>query len=334
MSESSSVKTSALIRRVMAGVDRQCCIEGVSMDLYDKLDNLARSRDDMARWEGTRVELCDETLVVGHPTSIGHEIMGHLFTDLCRDGGGQPEGFYNGAQIITGGTTDVRLADGIKVPDYSLYALTANPSSSLSHTLNSYPTVAWEVAYSETERKLARDAARLICFSHGLVQLVVTINITHMQVATKELATVRCSCWEMDLDAFEKAPAKADPSRKINVLSPEGDGTPPKAYRGTVKFGENTYHVRAKETQSCQVYPKPEKDALHILRRHLYREPSEGEEDDVVFAIPTADILRVVLSHEQARASHDEDKARKNFTESDADTLIQALLSKKSRTRE
>lgn len=190
---------------------------------------------------------------------------------------------------------------------------------------------------------------------------MVTINITHVQqekrkrqddgeATTKELATVQCSCWEMDLDAFEKAPAKADPSRKIlNVLSPESQDTSPKAYRGTVKFGENTCHVRAEETHSyqvcwtstipgkddlqcIQVYPKPEKDALPILRRHLYREPSEGEEDEVVFTIPTADILRVILSHEKARASHDEDKARKNFTESDADTLMQALLRKKLRT--
>jgi hypothetical protein len=78
------------------------------------------------------------------------------------------------SNIRLGGSTDVKLTDGIKCPDFSLYE--DHPAKEA--LTKAYPTVVWEVAYSEDEKKLAHDLGRLLVCSHSRVRLAIGIKIT------------------------------------------------------------------------------------------------------------------------------------------------------------
>jgi hypothetical protein len=108
------------------------------------------------------------------------------------------KGSYNDGSITSFGQANIPLSEGTKSPDYALYEVCDNDTTDLR------PTVAWEVGYSEGEKKLALDAARLLCLSHGMVRLVVTIKIAHKRnTQPRELARVTWSHWEVDPDALE-----------------------------------------------------------------------------------------------------------------------------------
>jgi hypothetical protein len=96
-----------------------------------------------------------------------------------------------------GGSADVKLADGVKSPDFSLYE--NERTSGLE--MQSSPTVVWEVAYTEDDRKLARDCARHICGSRGEVLLAIAVDIQHLSPQPgkpRQLESVTCSFWELD----------------------------------------------------------------------------------------------------------------------------------------
>lgn len=69
------------------------------------------------------------------------------------------------------------MADsGAKSPDFSVLDESfsqAHPSSKIAGV----PTVVWEVAYSETEKKLSEDFGQWISMSDGGVQLANGIDI-------------------------------------------------------------------------------------------------------------------------------------------------------------
>lgn len=213
-----------------------------------------------------RVDLRNEQLTVGYPTSIGHEIVTDIFALLSQNGGGYPLQPRGGSTIITGGTSDVRLKNGIKSPDFSLYEKRdVSPTSSHElHHLNSYPTIAWEVAYSEPEKKLSLDAARMICLSHGLIQLVVTINITHTKKRGLEdsdkpkLQKVNCAFWELDIVYSKEIECDDSDDSKVDELVPEPNSgeVSPSAYRAilaAVVPGSKRLQVRAECTETREV---------------------------------------------------------------------------------
>lgn len=70
----------------------------------------------------------------------------------------------------------ITLAEGCKEPDYSIYD-PVDPENPFLYdsSANLYPTIAFEVAYSEKAEKLSRDAARLLLLSNGHIQLVVAL---------------------------------------------------------------------------------------------------------------------------------------------------------------
>ena len=131
-----------------------------------------------------------DKLIVRLPT-FGHEIMAGLFQNLvATDSKGLSLFSYSTGHVRLGGSTDVELEDGIKSPDFSLYE-----QNSLNEEMGP-PTVVWEVAYGEDERKLAHDLARFVACSRGYVQLAIGIKIERGKA--KELKSVKYSFWEMD----------------------------------------------------------------------------------------------------------------------------------------
>jgi hypothetical protein len=90
----------------------------------------------------------------------------------------------------------VTLTEGVTSPDYSLYEWKEGNEHVDSNT---FPTIVWEVAYSELEKKLVLDVARHICLSRGRIRLVVAINFTHYaDTWPRELDTVTWAHWEVD----------------------------------------------------------------------------------------------------------------------------------------
>ena len=55
--------------------------------------------------------------------------------------------------VCLGGSADVDLEDGIKSPDFSLYE--NHPTK--QPLMQAWPTVIWELAYSEDKKQLAHD---------------------------------------------------------------------------------------------------------------------------------------------------------------------------------
>jgi hypothetical protein len=99
--------------------------------------------------------------------------------------------------VHLGGSADVDLEDGVKSPDFSLYEdHPAKPPQT-----QALPTVVWEVAYSEDEKKLAHDLGRYVACSLGRVRLAIGVKIEHdraMAGKPRGLRKVTCAFWEAD----------------------------------------------------------------------------------------------------------------------------------------
>jgi hypothetical protein len=91
------------------------------------------------------------------------------------------------------------MTDGsIKSPDHSMYEVAPKVLGT-----GGWPTVVWEVAFSEDEKKLAHDLGRYITCSGGRVLLAIGIKI-ELDPAPKEpkqpqnLKRVTCTFWETE----------------------------------------------------------------------------------------------------------------------------------------
>ena len=134
-------------------------------------------------------------MIVRYPT-FGHEIISSsLFVWLAQSPGGLPPISGSHSTLRVGGSADVDLVDGIKSPDYSLYE--NHPQKKpLTQAL---PTVVWEVAYNQDEKKLAYDLGRHVTCSLGRVRLAIGVNIEHdrpVKGQPRSLKTVTCAFWE------------------------------------------------------------------------------------------------------------------------------------------
>jgi hypothetical protein len=154
------------------------------------------------------IDFKDNTFIIHYPL-MGHEIISGLFTELQTGGKWHPQSSYNGSYIYEGGSADIKLADGVKSPDYSLYE---SSDKGAQARMESFPTIVWEVAYSENSRKLAQDAARHICGSQGEILLAIAVDV-HV-TPSRELQSMSVAFWELEA-AEEVVKWKGD----FNVLT-------------------------------------------------------------------------------------------------------------------
>jgi hypothetical protein len=138
-------------------------------------------------------------LIVHYPT-FGHEIMSTLFFNVnINDTEGRSLFSIDASLVRLGGTADVDLEDGIKSPDFSLYE--DHPSK--QPLTKAWPTVVWEVAYGEDERKLAEDLGRYVACSLGRVRLAIGVKIDRNPAVPggrqlRSVKKVTCAFWEAD----------------------------------------------------------------------------------------------------------------------------------------
>ena len=139
-----------------------------------------------------------------HYPSLGHEIMNTLFFTInSKDSSGHSlfSTDTNKDAIRLGGSADVEMMDGsIKSPDYSMYEVAPKP-----RITEGWPTVVWEVAYSQDEKRLAYVLGRYVTCSAGMIRLAIGINI-ELDPALQQpqnLKTVTCTFWEIeDIQCF------------------------------------------------------------------------------------------------------------------------------------
>lgn len=80
------------------------------------------------------------------------------------------------------GSADVALKDGtVKSPDASFYNMTPprdeNETIAAMASIQSNPTMVWEITFSETAKKLAKDCGRWVAASGGMINIAVGICI-------------------------------------------------------------------------------------------------------------------------------------------------------------
>ena len=156
--------------------------------------------------------------------TFGHEIMSALFVKLAQDSKDLPQ-FYASllggtnvsGTLYVGGSANVQLKDGIKSPDFSLYE--EHPEEEL--VIKAWPTVVWEVRYSENEMKLAEDVGRLVACSIGRVQLAIAVKVEHNSSEKPgqlqgPLKKVTCALWEVDnIEEFTTLEEAGSPLRQL-----------------------------------------------------------------------------------------------------------------------
>lgn len=109
-----------------------------------------------------------------HYPNFRHEILTTLWCELLlKNSASSPLFSVDKSNVRLGGSTNVKLTDGMKSPDFSLYE--DHPGKEA--LTKAWPTVVWEVAYSEAEGKLVQDLGRFLACSHGRVWLAIGIKI-------------------------------------------------------------------------------------------------------------------------------------------------------------
>lgn len=112
----------------------------------------------------------DQKLIV-HLPLLSHELVDDLVEAFKST-----MTLENQSSIRRGGSANVKLKDGtVKSPDTSFYDNTPPRDSKKESVKNmaaiqSNPTMVWEIAMSQSEKKLCRDCGRFIAASGGLVK--------------------------------------------------------------------------------------------------------------------------------------------------------------------
>lgn len=142
--------------------------------------------------------------------------MSTLFVNLdVKDFNGSPLFSLSSSNLHLGGSADVDLMDRIKSPDFSLYG--NHPQK--KPLMKAWPTVVWEVVYSQNERKLTNDLWRHVACSLGRVRLAIGVNIEHNHAVKGQphsLKTVTCIFWEVDpVEEFVMLEALRSPLNRL-----------------------------------------------------------------------------------------------------------------------
>jgi hypothetical protein len=233
--------------------------------------------------------------------------------------------------INLGSSADVSLEDGVKSPDFSLYD--HDPTEVALTQL--WPTVVCEVAYSERAEKLAYDLGRYVACSLGRVQLAIGVNIERTRAREGQprgLTQATCAFWEVeDLDTFATfEQAGSQPLDRLIRCDDHADKAddhvvPPATKFSCVSLFKGEYFKfvvsqRALYTVTAfvldclsvsslvfgvQIFPEdlngPKE--IHILNKHLYRNPKPEDEDKPAIIIPMSDFRYAINLHDTKQSS-------------------------------
>lgn len=174
---------------------------------------------------------------------------------------------YGTSKITDGGSMGIPLYGGTsKTPDHSMYNILAGREYSDVQD-SCIPTIVFEVAYTQSSRDLAENAARHICLTLGQVLLVVAIDIIRTKDEPKRLFSVTWSHWEEDVNARKlivpnldngddnmvRAEREGDEDDEEHILPPAKAFSATVCIRDIITSEDERHHIRATETQRWQV---------------------------------------------------------------------------------
>ena len=160
-----------------------------------------------------------ENLLIIHVPNVGHEVISELDATFSAQ---KPD------DVKFGGTALIRLSNGKKSPDFSIFS-DRNPDRSQRFKTQEgvdeivgCPAVVIEVGYSEKMSDLSEDCGRWIACSFGLVRLAIGIKIDYTMTTDKAthevertLNHVKCFTWQVE--KVDRNTALL-PGEKIDVL--------------------------------------------------------------------------------------------------------------------
>lgn len=318
-----------------AGI-RELSIDGVTLDTVEELRAMSRASK-LPGWERLRTDFSGDRLIVRYPT-FGHEIMSTLFVRLAQDSRALPPLSGSNSTLRLGGSADVDLVDGIKSPDFSLYD--NNPQK--KPLTKAWPTVVWEVAYSQDEGKLANDLGRHLACSLGRVRLAIGVNIEHNHAVKgqpRSLKKVTCTFWEPDsVEEFATLEASGSPlnhlmrcdrfaTRSVNYVVPAATRF---SCVSEVRGRFMKFFVSKRNHYTIVPEDLAGPAALLILHKHLHRVSKAEDEDKPVITIPFSMLREVIKDHEEQQSfiniSRDIKKRPRDEGDSDDDSNVEDLL--------
>ncbi|KAF8811485.1 hypothetical protein BYT27DRAFT_7252739 [Phlegmacium glaucopus] len=288
--------------------ERTISIDGISLDIVHMLQAESEASK-LPGWENARIDFSGDKLIV-HYLTLGHEIMSTLFFNVDINGAnGHPLFSIDKSFVRLGGSANVHLEDGIKSPDYSLYE--NNPMK--QPLTQGWPTVVWEVAYSENEKKLARDLARYVACSLGRVRLAIGVNIECNYVAGQRqgLKKVTCTFWEADyaetFTTLEESGSLLNHLTRCDDYADEDEDhvvpTPTK-FSCVSKFDGEYIKFVVSQQSLYTIFPGDPSGCtkMDILNRHLSRTSPAKDQNKPAITIPFSALRRVIISHEEQQS--------------------------------
>jgi hypothetical protein len=164
-----------------------------------------------------RIDYMNQVLILQCP-SWQHEAMVHVVTEAVQN---------HLSWIKVGGSPDVTLFHklGIKTPDLVLC-----DRNSKNH--GGFPSVVFEVGYSQSQEELNYNAARVLFGSRGKVNAVVTVKVTTTENDT--LKSLFVDVWRVALRAEKEEDVEGIP-REI-ILTKENKPASPKVLSWSFYF--------------------------------------------------------------------------------------------------
>lgn len=281
--------------------------------------------------ENVRRSLFDNHLFLEYPTRM-HEIVPIIFTHLGDQGTHIPDGLRNGA------STDIYFPGALKTPDFSIYEVgsfnsNAPATAECADNRYNYPTVVFEVAYSQTLPDVSKAAARIIALSAGAVRLVVAIKVQYNSpkstedgdLVRKPIETVMVDYWMLTgLDEL----GPEDYQGKVGCLLPvkpdtfhyimREDGEESDDESGDDESGDDEHgspggftRLHIGVTESHIILPKDSNpsslQSMDLCHYHLFRSapPPGVHKNAVLLSIPYTLIHSVLQECEAAQAKVD-----------------------------
>jgi len=216
-----------------------------------------------------RIDYMNGTIIIQCPTWQHKSIV-----DVIKDASA------NLSRVRIGGAPDLSLFNGlgVKTPDLVLCDRDRT-------THSGFPTVAFEVAFSQSQASLNYNAARLLFGSRGKINTVVNIKVTKtgMAEAPGELKSLLVDVWRMTVKVVDERLVENLPRQQILMKENKVASSDVVSwFFSYITTARQLYHLKAKphHYQVCFLVITPQSNSLirlDLSRRSLRWHNSDRE---------------------------------------------------------
>ncbi|KDR66648.1 hypothetical protein GALMADRAFT_216868 [Galerina marginata CBS 339.88] len=268
-------------------------------------------------------------MVVKFPTIV-HEILvqvlGHKDTTKRSNLTEEYATYY-------GGSPSIHLGEaGSKSPDQSIFD--EYQSGSLADV---FPTVTFEVGFSESTQKLNNDAVRTLGGTGGRVKLVITLKIEMFRTENEVRGGLRYitgGFWEVE-KTIEDDEGRIGEQLHTPYLRVDSDDERPVYEFTTGEIGKKTWTYLIRRTKKFQVFPVVDAQGVleilgcHVFRRREKKPLPEDVSNSVYISIPFSAILNITLKNLKKQVIVDNTRREKRALSPDDEIVTEAKRQRK-----